>query len=146
MKQLIINTSNYRGHDRGNIFEPVSRVSETVPNEGLTVKEIVDRYIKTGGAPVGKVKNPQYHDGDFDSPDLEKVKELDHFDLQQFREGLAEESLAIEAELIRQKEISDKQALADSEALAEFKKERAKLKKKSEGVKKDDATKNEEDE
>lgn len=137
MKVLIINTANASQVKRG--FEKETRrgVSETVPNESLTIRDIVDRYIKTGGTPVGKIKNPHYYDGDFDSPDLEKVKDLDHFDLQEFREGLAEHSLAIEAELTRQAKETEQRSKEDAEALEAFKKERQKAKSKAKIVKKD---------
>lgn len=105
MKGKIRNSANFQLIEADR--ETVGGVSVTVPDESLTVRDIVDRFTKGHSLGVGQVKEPIYNpDADFDSEDLEKVKSMDLFDLQQYREAVADRAYAIEAEL-KKREASD---------------------------------------
>ena len=50
--------------------------SETVPDDTLSIKELVRRF--QAGMPIGsRVRDAVYNGGDFDSDDLEKVNQMD---------------------------------------------------------------------
>lgn len=58
-----------------------------VPDQGLTLKEILERFTRGEALPVGK--DAQYGDDTMDV-DLEKIKHLDLVDRQEFYEKLDE--------------------------------------------------------
>lgn len=64
--------------------EHVSGKSLTVPDESLSIREILTRF--TRGQSVGGAKEPAFDSGaDFDSPDLEKVRDMDLVDRDELR-------------------------------------------------------------
>lgn len=78
--------------DRAKHGEVNNGVSETVPNEAMTIRQIFDRFRK--GMPLGAEERQggrfslDGSDQDFDSPDFDKLKEADFVDRDEFQEQL----------------------------------------------------------
>lgn len=133
MKGCVRNSGNFAMRESD--FEKVNPVSVTVPDESMTIKQIVDRFTKGQTMPIGDVKDPSYvPDVDFDSEDLEKVKDMDLHDLQEYRERLADQAYEIEEELKKRKEAQEAKSKAEAEELEEIRAE-LKARKKSSGAK-----------
>ena len=99
--------------------------SLTVPDESMKIETILRKF--TTGLDSSLYREGQYHDGDHDSPDLEKLKDSDLFEKEQFRRGLADKILADE-KVIKANEAKEKARL-DAEA-AELQEIRNELRKK----------------
>lgn len=100
--------------ERGkNMFEVRSKMpSETVPNEALSVQEMLLKYSK--GIDITGAKVPVWHEGDFDAVDISKVQDLDIHDRMEFKREL-EESIESARKQLKRKE-AQKPALNQSEA------------------------------
>lgn len=83
-------------------------ISLTVPDEAMSMREIITRFARTRQVDVNLQRVPSY-DGEagFDTPDLEKLKNDDIFDRKQFAEELAAHNQE-QRDLIRKK-IEEKQ-------------------------------------
>lgn len=68
--------------------------SKTLPNQSMSVREILDRYSK--GLPITSGKVPVYHGEDFDMPEWDK---LDLTEKQELREAAAEDIRRLKEEL-----------------------------------------------
>lgn len=80
--------------DRNRHAETNTGVSETVPNEAMTIRQIFDRFRK--GMPLGAQERQgsftsDGSDHDFDAPDLDKLKESDFVERDEFQEKLMQE-------------------------------------------------------
>lgn len=60
----------WNSHEFPSNYEKVSSVSMTIPDQSMTVKEIMDRYAR--GLPVNGERSPVYHGEEF-VPDLERM-------------------------------------------------------------------------
>lgn len=84
-------------------METPKGISFTVPNEHLDLKEMAQRYRRTGVAidPRGSMRHGVYGDDDLDGDDLEKISRADIIDQVEnlvYRKALAEQEKAQEAE------------------------------------------------
>jgi len=103
-------------------------VSETVPNDAYSIKDILEKF--TRGMDPGVTRQPGGDSGvSFDSPDLEKLRNADLYEKEEFATHLG-------SEMLSQKSILDKAAAdnaakeaaklkEDEEMKAEFKRQRA---------------------
>lgn len=75
------------------------KVSVTVPNEAVTVRQLFERMGQ--GVSTDRVKQPTGYvdEPDHDDPDLEKLKDYDLADLQEHRERLADTMVQKEDQL-----------------------------------------------
>lgn len=113
---------------------PAERASKTVPNEAMSIKEILTRYVK--GLPITGVnkREPMFDPNpDHDNMDLEKVGQADLFEREEaaqwLKESTDEKRKAYEAQLQAE---AKKKAEDDAEE-AELKKElKRQLKEKKE--------------
>lgn len=67
-------------------YEKVSSLSMTIPDQSMTVKEIMDRYAR--GLPVSGERVPVYHGEEFVPPELEKMdlSEIEDLKLKVFQD------------------------------------------------------------
>lgn len=89
--------------------EKNTEASMTVPNEALTVRELFAR--SAAGMPLTLKESTFDSQADFDSPDLEKIKDMDLFDRQ--------EMAALNAEEVKRKKQAIDQILKDKKAKAQ---------------------------
>jgi len=86
--------------------------SETVPDDALTIKQIIQKHTQGMPIPPSKIREGAYNGGDFDSPDLESLSRLDLADKHEYAETLREQNEAKIAELKSAKIAADKAAKA----------------------------------
>lgn len=90
-----------------NIFEPIVGEDKTVPNEAMTIQQMLVRAM--GGIPQDS-KKPVYQEGaDFDSPDVEKIVRDSPVERSHHEHNL-------KVEISEKKEILKKRAKAQSDA------------------------------
>lgn len=111
--------------------------SMTVPNEAMSLREIIERFTK--GAPVPSIaREGVFNQGDFDDQDLEKVPGLDLVEKSEFTAAVTEKRKQLEEEIKRDKAEKDKRAAElakeDQELREELRKRKA-SKSKEEGKK-----------
>jgi len=102
----------------GEVFDEKSseEPTMTIPDESMTIPYILSRYVK--GHPLGVERNAiDYATNNLDSPDWEKVKQMDLVDLNEFKEDLDQIEKAANHQK-RQKELKEKR-LAKEKAEAE---------------------------
>lgn len=87
--------------------------SITVPDESMSIQSILQKF--TTGLDQGIYREGQFHGGDFDSPDLEKLRDADLFEKEQFRRGLATKMVEDER-LIKEADAKEKKRLAEEDA------------------------------
>lgn len=80
--------------DRARYGETNNLPSETLPSEAMTIRQIFDRFRK--GLPLGAPERSggylvQGEDADFDSPDVDKLRESDFVERDEFQERLMNE-------------------------------------------------------
>lgn len=73
--------------------EPGGGVSETVPNDAYSLRDLVDRHVR-GMRIDDQLRRGSFDEGDFDSDDVEKLRDADLYE-REVRRGELE--LAIEA-------------------------------------------------
>lgn len=79
--------------------------SMTIPDESLSVREIMERYAR--GLPLQGVRVPEYHGEDDDLPDLERMELTDRMDaIEQAKIDLKE----MKDKISKKKEKPEKQA------------------------------------
>lgn len=67
--------------------------SETVPDDAMTIREIVNRYQSGMGIPPSKMHDARYGESaNFDDPDLEEIARLDLADRHEMSELLKAEN------------------------------------------------------
>lgn len=77
-------------------------VSETVPDESLTVRQILDRYSR--GLPTGSRQPTFDSEATLDSEDLEKIKTMDLYEQEEYRTALANRALDLEKHIKQQQQ------------------------------------------
>lgn len=73
-------THNFKLGQRPGDKEVPYGPSETVPDETMTVQEIIKKYVTNQRIDVGLKREGAYNDGDFDDMDMEKVNDMDLFE------------------------------------------------------------------
>lgn len=76
--------------------EPISKEpSMTVPDETISIREIVERFIRTGRTDerLERQEGGYVDEPDFDSPDLEKLRDSDLFEKEEYKTDLAIKNL-----------------------------------------------------
>lgn len=120
----IRNQANYQVSQAD--LEVPQGVSVTVPDESLSIRDIVEKYTKSGGVVSGisqKVGRDGPEDQDHDSEDLEKLKTEDLYDQELYRRELADKMVNQEKALKKQRAESKAKAEAEAAELAELKAE-----------------------
>lgn len=114
MRTKLITQRDFRleAHHMEKILGP----SMTVPDESYGVREIMEKFT-TGLQPPGIMREGKFDPAaDHDSDDLEKLKDLDLVERQQYSENLAQKMLASEEVIKKTKaEKAEKLALERSE-------------------------------
>lgn len=72
-------------------------LSMTVPDESMSVRTILEKFSR--GMDPGLSKDPVYGDENFDSPDMEKLRDSDLVDKEEFAQHLATTNAATEKSL-----------------------------------------------
>lgn len=89
-------------------------VSVTVPGEGFTIKEILDRFTRGGAQAIGQIGKVSSFDSgaSFDSPDLEKLRDSDLVDKQDFSDRLKSDISDFEKAELERKRVADQKTLS----------------------------------
>lgn len=120
----ITNQANYKMPPGTKITMP----SETVPNQSMTVAEMVSRY--NSGLPMTGQKVPMYFEGDSPLPD---ISNMDLADAQAITEQIADKLVDLKARI--------EQAKQDAAKAAEIEKFEAEVNKRLEQLKKENDAK-----
>lgn len=87
LRKTIIRQRDYAPSDAHGEYNDLPSV--TVPNEVLSIREIMQKHVSGMKILDELRKQPVYDSGaDFDSEDLEKIQNMDLFDLQQEKERI----------------------------------------------------------
>lgn len=101
--------------------ELVDPLSVTVPNEAMSVQDILQRHVN-GQVDPTMFKTPVYFGGDLDSPDLEEFQRMDPAERMAEIENNAERIKTLKAErqtqILAEELAREKAALAAEEKLA----------------------------
>lgn len=110
-------------------FERVSPISETIPDQSLSIKEILDRYSR--GLGVEGERFAVYHGDEDEMPVLQK---MDLSEIQELQEDLAEYTRIKKEEYDKEKkEQEEQQRKRKEQSYIDFEEWRAKTKKQSDG-------------
>lgn len=88
----------------------IGGVSLTQPDQSFTIPELMSRFTNAIDKFIGEsvAKQPLYENGDFDSPDMEKLYHEDMHDRRTFVENLQREAVAYAEERKRKKAEAEK--------------------------------------
>lgn len=108
--------------------EPGGGLSITVPDESLSVRQLIERFTRGQSSGVG-VREGYFDEGsDFDSPDMQKLDHMDLIDRDEFAAANAATKERLEKEIAddkkRKKEEADRLAEEDREIREKFRKEK----------------------
>jgi len=95
----------------------------TVPDEAMTVREIMERHVRGLMIPNAGVRDNYDSGASFDSQDLEQIKRMDQIDLDEYRKALAAE-IAERKKQISEVELAVKKREAENKKAAEAKEAR----------------------
>ncbi|AXH75599.1 MAG: hypothetical protein [Microviridae sp.] len=74
-------SNNYQFTDQG--YEPVSGISETIPDQSFTIREILDKFVTN--IPEFMLKNSQYPDVEPDiDQDIDDITSMDNIEKLQY--------------------------------------------------------------
>lgn len=110
-------------------FEPVSPISETIPDQSLSIKEILDRYSR--GLGINGEQFAVYHGEEDEMPVLQK---MDLSEIQELQEDLAEYTRIKREEFEQEKkEQEEQQRKRKEQSYIDFEEWRTKTKQKADG-------------
>lgn len=98
------------------MVETPSGVSETVPDEVPSIKQLLQRHMAGQDLDPGSVRQPIFNDGDFDSDDLEELKRFDLAEKHEYQQTLARDietrkkNLEAAEKAIQEKKLAAKKA------------------------------------
>lgn len=88
-------------------------LSETIPDQTLSLKDIITRFTRSGTLPEGR--QPEFHGEDVDGGTLERFSKLDLVDRENYRknhsDGLKAQSSALKAKASKKKKEEQEAAL-----------------------------------
>lgn len=111
--------------DRSRYGEVNNSPSETVPSEAMTIRQIFDRFRK--GLPLGAQERrggfALGDDADFDSPDLDKLRESDFVERDEFQERLMDQIAVKQSELKKRRQEETQRRQSEEKELQELREE-----------------------
>lgn len=98
--------------------------SQTVPDETLTVRQIMEKHVRHQRIADDLIRTPVYNDhDDFDAPDLEKVRDMDLFEREEFsnsnKEKIAEMQEKQKKSFLEKKKKEDAKRQGDQRSTTE---------------------------
>lgn len=121
-KRSIVQLMPYFKKQRSHAEPTSTEPSMTVPDETISIREIVERFIRTGRTDerLERAEGGYMDEPDFDSPDLEKLRDSDLFDKEEYKTELALKNLEEtekhkQAFLEKQKKLTSDRLRSDQE-------------------------------